>query len=144
MSTSSCFRQRTIALAANASENAVRVCSRFTFLLVALLPLVLFQSGCRAKKENHYQLQAEVVSVDLPHKLILVKHGEIPGLMPAMTMSYSIGEPKQAASLGPRDRIAADLVVSENRGRLEKIVLLEKAKPNAAPASSSPSPPPTS
>lgn len=104
------------------------------FLLVATLPLLLFQSGCRAKEEKHYALQAEIISVDLPHKLILVKHGEIPGLMPAMTMSYSIGEPRQAAGLGPGDKITADLVVSENRGRLEKIVLVEKAKPAPTPA----------
>lgn len=120
----------------------MRICSLLTLLLVAILTLVLAQSGCRAKAEKHYPLQAEVVSVDLPHKLILVKHGEIPGLMPAMTMSYMIGEPKQAAGLGPGDKITADLVVSEDRGHLEKIVLVEKAKSNAAPASSTPGPPP--
>ncbi len=100
-----------------------------SLLLAATLSFALFQTGCRAKEEKHYPLQAEVIAVDLPKKLIIVKHGEIPGLMPAMTMSYVIGVPKQAEGLGPGDKISAVLVVSENSGRLEKIVLLEKAKP---------------
>jgi hypothetical protein len=56
--------------------------------------------------------------------------------MPAMTMSYVIAIPKEAESLGPGDKISADLVVSNSKARLEKIVLLEKAKPNPSPASS--------
>jgi len=56
-------------------------------------------------------------------KLITVKHGDIPGLMPAMTMTYQIAEPRQIQTLQPGDKITADLVVSENKGRLEKIVL---------------------
>jgi len=54
-------------------------------------------------------------------------------LMPTMTMSYAIAIPE---SLGPGDKISADLVVSSSKARLEKIVLLEKAKPNRAPATS--------
>jgi protein SCO1 len=104
---------------------------------------MLFQSGCGAKEEKHYPIQAEVISVDLPKKLIMVKHGEIPGLMPAMTMSYAIAVPKDAQNLGPGDKITADLVISENVGRLEKIVLVEKAKPAPAPPSAPETPPHT-
>ncbi len=50
-----------------------------------------------------------------------------------MTVSYSIAIPE---SLGPADKISADLVVSSSKARLEKIALLEKAKPNRAPATS--------
>jgi hypothetical protein len=47
-------------------------------------------------------------------------------------MSYAIAVPKEAASLAPGDKITADLVVSAGIGRLEKIVVLEKAKPDPA------------
>ena len=67
--------------------------------------------------------------MDLPRRLLIVQRGDIPGFMPAMTMSYSIAVPKEVEALGEGDKISADLVVSEGKARLEKIVLLEKAKP---------------
>ncbi|HKV60596.1 MAG TPA: copper-binding protein [Candidatus Acidoferrum sp.] len=91
-------------------------------------------TGCGAQpEEKRYPIQAEVIAADLPRKLLIVKHGDIPGYMPAMTMSYAIAVPKEAASLAPGDKITAELVVSAGKARLEKIVLLEKAKPNTAP-----------
>ena len=108
---------------------------RTLVLILAANLVVMSFAGCGAQpEEKRYPIQAEVIAVDLPQKLLLVKHGDIPGFMPAMTMSYAIVVPKEAASLAPGDKITADLVVSAGKARLEKIVLLEKAKPNAAPA----------
>ncbi|PYU57341.1 MAG: hypothetical protein DMG55_20275 [Acidobacteria bacterium] len=108
-----------------------------TFMILAAGILISVLAGCETKPEQrHYSIQAEVVAVELPKKLIIVKHGDIPALMPAMTMSYTIAIPKEAESLGPGDKISADLVVSSSNARLEKIVLLEKAKPNPTPAPS--------
>jgi protein SCO1 len=108
---------------------------KWTLALILAANLVAMSfAGCGARpEEKRYSIQAEVIAVDLPRKLLVVKHGDIPGFMPAMTMSYVIAVPKEAASLGPGDKIAADLVVSAGIGRLEKIVLLEKAKPSPAP-----------
>jgi len=101
------------------------------FLLISGLAIFLL-TGCKAKPpESHYPIQAEVIAMDLPRRLLIVQHGDIPGFMPAMTMSYSIAVPKEVETLGAGDKISADLVVSEGKARLEKIVLLEKAK--AAP-----------
>jgi len=106
-------------------------------VLTASLLVACFGAGCQSAPEKHYPLKAEVISVDAPKGLIVVKHGEIPGLMPAMTMQYAAVDAKQIESLRPGDTITADLVVSENKGRLEKIVLIEKAKPAATPPSES-------
>jgi Cu/Ag efflux protein CusF len=106
-------------------------------VLAANLVVTLF-AGCAAQpEEKHYPIEAEVIAVDLARKHLIVKHGDIPRFMPAMTMSYVIAAPKEAASLTPGDKITADLVVSASKGRLEKIVLVEKAKPNVAPAAAS-------
>jgi protein SCO1/2 len=96
-------------------------------VLLAGLLVAGIVSGCRSAPERRYSLQAEVISVDASRGLIVVKHGEIPGLMPAMTMQYAVADPKQIETLQPGDKITAELVVSESKGRLEKIVLLSKA-----------------
>lgn len=90
-------------------------------------------ASCSSAPEKRYPLQAEVISVEAPRGLIVVKHGEIPGLMPAMTMQYSVADPKQIENLQPGDKITAELVVSESKGRLENIVLVSKGdgKPTA-------------
>ena len=105
---------------------------RQIFTIVALI-CAGFAAGCQSAPEKHYPIQGEVISVDAGKKLITVKHGDIPGLMPAMTMTYQIAEPRQIQTLQPGDKITADLVVSENKGRLEKIVLIGKGNGKASP-----------
>lgn len=95
-------------------------------LLIVALICGAFVAGCQSKPEKHYPIQGEVISADAANKLLTVKHGDIPGLMPAMTMTYEVAEPKQMGALQPGDKISADLVVSENKGRLEKIAVMSK------------------
>ncbi len=95
------------------------------FLVLGML--VIASIGCQTAPVKHYAIQAEVISVNIPQKMVTVKHGEIPGLMPAMTMNYLVADEKQIAPLKPGDKISADLVIGENVGHLEKIVLVEKA-----------------
>lgn len=103
-------------------------------LRLASLLLLCICACCHSAPEKHYPLKAEVISVDPPRKLITVKHGAIPDLMPAMTMTYAVVDAKQIESLQPGDTISADLVVSDNKGRLEKIALVQKQK-SALPTS---------
>jgi protein SCO1 len=97
-------------------------------LLLAIVAVICVGSaaGCQSAPEKHYSVQGEVISADAAKKLLTVKHGDIPGLMPAMTMTYQVAEPKQMETLQPGDKITADLVVSENKGRLEKIAVAGK------------------
>jgi len=99
----------------------------FAFILITLYAFV---AGCQASPAKRYPLQAEVISVDAPRKLIVVKHGEIPGLMPAMTMSYAVRDAKEIEQLHTGDKISAELVVADNAGHLEKITLISKASDN--------------
>jgi protein SCO1 len=98
-------------------------------LLVAVIATII---GC-SPPAKRYHLQGEVISVEAPRGLIIVKHGDIPGLMPAMTMEYSVADAKQIENLQPGDKITADLVVSDNKGQLENIVLVSKG--NGRPSS---------
>jgi Cu/Ag efflux protein CusF len=95
------------------------------------LVLVFLGAGCQSAPEKRYPLKAEVISVDPPRKLITVKHGEIPGLMPAMTMTYAVADAKQIEHLQPGDTITAELVVSDSKGHLENITLTPKESTSA-------------
>jgi Cu/Ag efflux protein CusF len=102
--------------------------NRFGWTLV--LAAAVLGVGCKAVPEKHYPMvQAEVISAQPERQLITVKHGEIPGLMPAMTMSYMVAEPKQIETLQPGDVINADLVVSNSKGRLKRIALVSSGHP---------------
>jgi|SRR5271156_5859638 protein SCO1/2 len=106
-------------------------------MAMAVLLLAACQSTPMAGKR--YPLQGEVISVDAPHQLVTVKHGDIPGLMSAMTMQYMAADPKQVETLHPGDKISAELVVPEDKpGELEKIVVMQKAAPVTAPTGTSP------
>lgn len=96
-------------------------------ILVVLCVSSVLTGGCQSAPAKRYPLQAEVISVDAPRKLIVVKHGEIPGLMPAMTMSYAVPDSKDIEQLHPGDKITAELVVANEMGHLEKIFLVTKA-----------------
>jgi Cu/Ag efflux protein CusF len=64
-------------------------------LVIVVLICSGLATGCQSAPEKHYPIQGEVISADPPKNLITVKHGDIPGLMPAMTMTYQVAEPKQ-------------------------------------------------
>jgi len=102
-------------------------------LAIAVLIFAGFAAGCQSAPEKHYPIQGEVISAEPAKKLITVKHGDIPGLMPGMTMTYQVAEPKQIETLQPGDKITADLVVSDSKGRLEKIELVSKGDGKTSP-----------
>ena len=106
----------------------------YSLLLLCVTSFV--GASCQPPPAKHYPLRGEVIAVDAPKQLITVKHGEIPGLMPAMTMQYMVADPKQIENLQPGDKITADLVVSDSKGQLEKIAPV--GKPDIAPKTPEP------
>ena len=78
-------------------------------------------AGAAKPAEGHYALTGEVVSVDAAHKTIRVRHDEIKGFMPAMTMDFLVS-PGDAAVVKAGQRIRAELTPSKDGDfRLEKI-----------------------
>lgn len=103
------------------------------FLAVALL---FSASGCskekaQASKEKHYALKGEILGVDPAQNVLKIKHDDIAGLMPAMTMEFSV-TPGDAANAKVGQHLKADLVVDEqNNFRLEKIWIEDAASSSA-------------
>lgn len=94
-----------------------------------IVGLVILGAACSRQPEARtYQLTGQVLAVKPETREILVKHDDIPGFMPAMTMPYVV---KDAALLDGRatgDLITATLVVEPELAHLTVIT-----KTGAAP-----------
>jgi protein SCO1/2 len=74
-----------------------------------------------APGERRFPLTGEVLSADLKRKVLVVRHNEVVGYMPAMTMEFPVSA-GDAAAARPGERIRADLVVGKaGTVRLERI-----------------------
>jgi len=76
-------------------------------------------AGCSRAKE--YPLVGQVLAVDENQQLITVKHQDVVGFMPGMTMPFKVKERRELEGRKPGDLIAATLVVEANAGYLVDI-----------------------
>jgi protein SCO1 len=106
--------------------------------IVTVVVFIAFVAACKAKT-TRYELTGEVVQRNPATSEITVKHDEIPGFMPAMTMPYKVASPLMAAVVEPGDKIAAD-VITQNSGKdywLDNIRITDtsgRKAPKAPPA----------
>jgi protein SCO1/2 len=73
-------------------------------------------------KDERYPLTGQVLRVEADRKIVVVRHDEIKGYMPAMTMEFVVSD-GDLANAKPGQRIRAELVPAKEGGdiRLEKI-----------------------
>jgi protein SCO1/2 len=84
---------------------------RVVFAIAAAISL----AACSSKSNQRtYPVHGQVVSVTPDRQEATVKHGEIPGLMPAMTMPYKIKAKAELDAVKPGDMIDATLTIVEN------------------------------
>jgi protein SCO1/2 len=112
--------------------------------LFLLLVLSAFAMGCspaastesNEANQKRYDLRGTVVSVDKLQKKAEIEHEEIPGLMPKMTMPFTIKENWVWDDLVPGVQIRAELVVDSSAKDpywLEKIAIVANSAPNLPP-----------
>jgi protein SCO1 len=78
-----------------------------------------------------YALRGEIMSVDAARKVLVVKHEEIKGVMPAMTMEFAVSAGDVAVAK-PGQHIRAELLpVKDGDWRLQKIWPDDKAATDA-------------
>lgn len=85
-----------------------------------LLALALLVPAC--SHQRRYPLAGQVLGVNVEQQQLTVKHEDIRGFMPAMTMPFTVRNPEDLQRHKPGDLIAATLVVEDNAGYLENIV----------------------
>lgn len=108
------------------------------FVRTSVMLVLTVSVGCNRTKK--YPLQGEVVGKNTATSEITVKHGDIPGFMPAMAMPYRVKDPAVVQELQPGDKIAAEVIVGKDPSDywLEDVRITDasgrgQAKPSAAP-----------
>lgn len=124
----------------------MRVRASSILCLVALTMTALTLSGCHgtvnsvAKEpaSQSYPIRGTVISTDPSNSEVLLKHDDIPGLMPAMTMAYRLEDPSTLSELHPGDLITATLLADHDAAgpknlRLHEVVVIAQARPDYKP-----------
>jgi protein SCO1 len=104
--------------------------------IVFSLCVAIVAAACSRKPpdERIFPLQGQVQEIDAPRKLVILKHEEIKGFMPAMTMPYEVEDPKVLDTLAPGDLIDSTLVVFSAGARIRNIKKVGTAPLEKPPA----------
>jgi protein SCO1/2 len=99
------------------------------------LAIFLALSACKGTPDKRsFALQGQVQALEPDRKSVVVKHEEIKGFMPAMTMPYEVRDAALLANLKPGDLINATLVVISNGAYLSEIRKVGEAPLEKPPA----------
>ena len=103
--------------------------------LIYPLTIVLLAGGCAEREpQNSYRLQGQVISIEAPRRSLTIKHSEIKGLMPAMTMPYTVKDERLLSGLTSGDLVDATLVIVSNDAYLTAITKTGQAPLEKPPA----------
>ncbi len=83
--------------------------------------------GCR-NSTRHYHLHGRLLAKDQATARVTVASDDIPGFMPAMTMSYTVQDPPGLQQAQPGDRITANVVVVNNSYWLEHLTVTDRSQ----------------
>jgi len=93
---------------------------RAAWLVLSALAAAL-AVGCSQNAPKRYPLHGQILAVDAAHQQLTIKHEDIPGFMPGMTMSYPVASAALMQDRAPGETITATLEVSDMTGRLVAI-----------------------
>lgn len=103
--------------------------------IVFLIGLALAAGACASKSDQRvFTLQGQVLAVQPERKSVEIKHEEVKGFMPAMTMPYEVRDVKLLDGLAPGDLVNAQLVVEANTAYLSAIKKVGTAPLEKPPA----------
>lgn len=103
--------------------------------IVFSICLALAAGACaKTPDQRAFTLQGQVLAVQTAQKSVVLKHEEVKGLMPAMTMPYEVRDVKLLDGLAPGDLVNAQLVVESNTAYLSAIKRVGTAPLEKPPA----------
>ena len=100
---------------------------------IAILALVITAAACsRTPEARRYEVRGQILGVDPGRQEVLMKHEDIEGFMPAMTMPYKVEDPAMLQGTQPGDLVTATLVVEEVNAYLSTMTKTGSAPIDAA------------
>lgn len=98
--------------------------SKSAFASVLILLLLAVSLGACRRNENRYELKGKVVVVEKEKHLVTIAHEDVKGLMPAMTMPFTVPSKADLDFLAPEDQVTATLVVDGSQSWLENLFVV--------------------
>lgn len=95
------------------------IVSRTRVVLGVALAAAVAVSAC--SKGKRYTLTGQVLSADAAQQVLTVKHEDIAGFMPGMTMPFKVQDAAEMSGIAPGDLITATLVVEDAVGYLDDV-----------------------
>ena len=103
--------------------------------LVSLFAIALALAGCsRRPPERQYELRGQIVGIEPVRNEVSIRHEDIKGFMPAMTMPFTVKDPALLSGKELGDLVTATLVVGETSAHLSTLTRTGHATLDAPPA----------
>jgi protein SCO1 len=99
-----------------------------------LIAVLLAAAACSSVEQ--YEMRGQILGINRDKMEILVKHEEIEGFMPAMTMPWKVKTAGMLDNLGPGDLITSEIEVDGANSVVTKITKLGTARPDVPPPAS--------
>lgn len=98
-----------------------------SFLLLFIISALAFSSSCtrRNPNEKRYPIKGTVVAVNKTEHTATIKHEDIPGYMPGMTMEFKIKGDADLQVMKPGDAITGTLVIDDAASWIEITTITE-------------------
>jgi len=97
-------------------------------LKIAIVAVLIAAPACsRAPEPRRYEVRGQILGVDAGKQEVLMKHEDIEGFMPAMTMPYKVQDPALLQGKQPGDLVTATLVVEEVNAYLTTLTTTGRA-----------------
>lgn len=101
-----------------------------TLLISVLIALTLIAGACSwgekpPTNEKRYPIKGIVVAVNQAERTVTIKHEDIPGYMPGMTMDFKLKNAADLKTMKPGDQITGTLVVDDISSWIEVTAVTE-------------------
>jgi protein SCO1 len=97
------------------------------------LAVVVLAVCAACARGREYELHGQVLAVDRARQEITIKHEDIRGFMPGMTMPFKVRDAKLLDERSPGELVRATLIVQESEGYLKSITATGRAPLTEAP-----------
>src|SRR5260370_33949914 len=84
--------------------------------------------------QHTYQVKGVIKELKPDGKTVEIRHEEVPGYMPAMTMPFEARDPKELKGLQTGDAVSFRMTVTDTDGWIDQIAKLNTPKPAELPS----------